>query len=430
MNVCIYADNSCTYVDILLNVWRNGDCAVLIDPRIPLEKAIEQMISCDVKKCYTDKESIDHFHEAKLNFVNIHKEETKFFQQASSCELFPKVYWERDALILFSSGTTGAVKGVILSYFSIQKNAEMIIDYLNPNAEDKLYIVKSLAHSSTVVGELLVALKTNTPILLGMTTQHMSSLWHHIINNSITILCLNPTLFHLLAQYLLRIQPDASQCVLKKIYTSGSILMERDVNDLKKSLEFVQVMNVYGLTEAGPRITAQRQEEPVGSVGLPLKDIEIVITDETGRQLSEGENGIISVKTPCLFKGYVSGEASLKEPVYKNWLNTGDIGYVDQLGHLYITGRWDRMLTSGSHNVYPEQVEAVIIKFEGIQDCHVYGEDDLVLGKKLICIYEGEHEVTSQLLAYCRNHLAQYEIPKSFVHGTIPKTPNGKKRVE
>lgn len=431
MRICIYADNSCNYVNTLLDIWTDGDCAVLIDPRIPFEKAIEQMVLCNVKKCYIDTEldnlKINYAHKFGILFTVILKEEMKLFQKKSSYDLFFEKHWNHEALILFSSGTTGKSKGIILSYFNIQRNAEMVIDYMRPTADDKILIIKSLAHSSTVVGELLVALKTNTPVILGATTQHMSSLWNYIISNKITILCLNPTLLYLLTQYLLRIKPDISNCNLKKLYTSGSILGKEYVRKIKLILNSTSILNVYGLTEAGPRVTAQRQEEPIGSVGLPIGNVKIIVTDENGRQLDCGQNGIISVKTECLFKGYVSNESTLKKSVYKDWLNTGDIGYIDSVGNLFITGRLDRMIICGSHNVYPEQVEEIIMKYNGIKDCYVYGTDDPILGKKLICIYESKNELNSALLDHCRKHLAQYEIPKEFIYGTISKTPNGKK---
>lgn len=94
----------------------------------------------------------------------------------------------------------------------------MIIEYMNPLVDDKNLIVKSLAHSSTVEGELLVALKTNTPFMLGNNIQHMSCLWKNLVNNKITILCLNPTLLHIFCEYLLRADPDISKFNVKKIY--------------------------------------------------------------------------------------------------------------------------------------------------------------------------------------------------------------------
>lgn len=433
MRICIYADNSCNYVRTLLSIWENGDCAVLIDPRIPLKSALEQMMLCNVVKCYTDynfDEISDLYsNDFAIQFITIEKEEMKFFDNKLEYPLFSKENLDREALILFSSGTTGKSKGVIHSYYNIQKNAEMIIEYMRPLADDRIFIVKSLAHSSTVVGELLVALKTNTSFMLGKTTQHMGSLWKSIISNKITILCLNPTLLHMLCQYLLHIVPDISSCNVKKIYTSGAVLNKEDVEQIKLILNFTKIFNVYGLTEAGPRVSAQIEEEPLGSVGKPIGDVKVIVTDEKGKPLQAGQKGIINVNTRCLFRGYVSSDSVEREAVYNDWLNTGDIGYFDSHDNLYVIGRRDRMVICGGHNVYPEYIEAIIMKLNGIKDCYVYGIKDDIWGEKLVCTYDSNVELNRELFFHCKKYLAQYEIPKTFIKGTIYKTPNGKKRI-
>lgn len=427
MRVGIYADNSSIYINTLISIWNKGDCAVLIDPRIPLEKALEQMKLCGVKVCYTDVEFANNEMTTNLIFKKIEKQTINWFNEKTNIkESFCK-FSDREALILFSSGTTGQAKGTILTFGGIQKNAEMIIDYMKPSADDKIFIIKSLAHSSTVVGELLVALFSEIPILLGNTKQHIGSLWNYVINNQITILCLNPSLLHLLSRYLLSVTSNINRNALKRIYTSGSILNVADVCNIKKVLNSVKVFNVYGLTEAGPRVTAQIQETPVGSVGLPIGNVEVIVTDDLGNKLANNQKGLISVKTDSVFKGYVSNESASKKTVYKDWLNTGDIGYFDEQGNLFITGRADRMVTCSGHNVYPEQIEDMISKLEYITDCYVYGVSDLTLGNKLICIYESSENRDKELLYYCNTQLAQYEIPKKFVHGKINKTANGKK---
>ena len=173
----------------------------------------------------------------------------------------------------------------------------------------------------------------------------------------------------------------------------------------------------------------QIEEEPLGSVGKPIGDVKVIVTDEKGKPLQAGQKGIINVNTRCIFRGYVSSDSVEREAVYNDWLNTGDIGYFDSHDNLYVIGRRDRMVICGGHNVYPEYIEAIIMKLNGIKDCYVYGIKDDIWGEKLVCTYDSNVELNRELFFHCKKYLAQYEIPKTFIKGTIYKTPNGKKRI-
>jgi long-chain acyl-CoA synthetase len=435
MRICIYADNSSKYIDILLDIWSHGDCAVLIDPRIPFEVALDYMIMCEVEKSYIDVD-IEDFKGRKdeaakgIEFFRVEKEPIKCYCSERPLNDFSPELLHKEALILFSSGTTGRSKGIVLDYYSIEKNAKMIIDYMHPDSKEKIFIVKSLAHSSTIVGELLVALKTKMKIVLGSTNQHMGSIWNNIRKHGVTIICLNPTLLHLLTQYLSHITSRDRICDLKKIYTSGSIINKSDIEKFHEIFRNIPIFNVYGLTEAGPRVTAQRIEEPLGSVGQPIGDVKIVVTDLNGKILDNGKTGIVSVKTDCRFVKYiVSEEKQFRKSIYKDWINTGDLGYIDSQGNLFILGRADRMIVCGSHNVYPEQVEDILLKLDDIDDCFVHSVYDDTIGNKLVCLYEGSAELDYKyLLKHCAKYLAPYEIPKEFIYGKIPRTSNGKKK--
>ena len=119
---------------MLLSVWANGDCAVLIDPRIPLYSAMELMMLCDVKKCYiyynlNDIPELNN-KDFKIKFEVIQKEEIKLFTEQFKSAFFPKKYWKQEALILFSSGTTGKSKGIIHSFYNIHSIPQMNREFL------------------------------------------------------------------------------------------------------------------------------------------------------------------------------------------------------------------------------------------------------------------------------------------------------------
>ena len=201
--VALIGENSIGYVNALVDIWNNGDCAVLLDWRIPFSTTIEMMIEADVHTCFIEKglfNKIENEFSNSIDFVTYEK-------QNSSAELLPNCIYEKfhenygrnEAVVIYSSGTTGKSKGIILSHFAINTNADAIIDYMKPNTEDCIYIAKTLSHSSTLTGELLVALKTRAKAVIAPTIVPPRYVLNNINKFGVTIVCLNPTLLSMLA---------------------------------------------------------------------------------------------------------------------------------------------------------------------------------------------------------------------------------------
>lgn len=429
--VGLIGDNSVEYIKRLLLIWNNGDCAVLIDWRIPHREAEKMLQEAQVSKCYIDKrlsERIDNgcgdieyslFNSGNILSDLIPEEVYSMYQ--------PNYSKSQEAVVLYSSGTTGKAKGVILSHYAINKNADLIAKYMELSSNDCIYIVKTLAHSSTLVGELLVGLKEKIKILITHTINNPHDILNNIKECNVTTMCVNPTILNLYVMTAL--SKKMSFNFLKTIYTSGSIASKSLIEKAKNTFTNVDILNVYGLSEAGPRVSAQRNmsNHSVESVGKPLDEVCVKIISHDGREVAPNISGVIHVKTPCLFTGYIKN-ISCKESLYNNWLNTGDIGYFNDYGELFITGRSDNMITIGSHNVYPEIIEDKIIKIQGIIDCAIISFYDEILGNKIICYYTSDKEVGDILYQFCITNLATYEIPVKFVRvDVIPTTVNGKK---
>ena len=324
--VALIGTNSIGYIHALIEIWNSGHCAVLIDYQTPFYAAIQMMREADVQICYlqedlwneyisayTEIEFVRYFSDSKLTFVL-----PKFLYDE-----FQPNYSHHEAVIIYSSGTTGKSKGIILSHFAINTNADAIIDYMNPYAHtDCIYTVRHLSHSSTLTGELLVALKSHVKMVITASAVPPRLILSSIKKYGVTILCINPTLLSLLCNEAKREVYDIS--CLQKIYVSGAILNDATFEKAKNALAGTLIFNVYGLSEAAPRATAQTLDCcKSNSAGKPIKGVEIVITDENGKVVPNGERGIIHVKTPSMFSGYVTGiqkHASLyHKPMHREW---------------------------------------------------------------------------------------------------------------
>lgn len=321
----------------------------------------------------------------------------------------------------------GESKGVVLSHYSIQTNADFIYDYMRPTDKDHMMIIKTLVHSSTLMGELLVALKYNIPMYISPSCLLPGGTLNWISQLGISILCLNPSLLVLLSRIAATRNLDLEK--LKEIYTSGSIAAESVLKTAEECFPTAQILNVYGLTEAGPRVTAQRKDTPpkLGSVGKPIGSVKISIRGLGNEEVQTGQTGVIFVHTPCRFTAYLTDESQGVDD--NGWLNTGDCGYIDSDGDLYITGRTDAMICIGSHNVYSEQVENVITSHEHVDNCLVTSRNDILHGNVIVCKYTSDRELSGELRKYCVKHLAPYEIPAVFIRvDAISQTAGGKKK--
>ena len=426
--VALIGENSLEYIRSLLEIWNNGDCAVLIDWRIPFQTSIQMMNEAGVRSCRIEKKQfgrVAHQLPKEITFL-------PFEEKKNSAELLSDIFYntfqpnytDDEAVVLYSSGTTGKSKGIILSHYAIHKNADSIIDYIKPTINDCIYITKPLSHSSTITGELLVALKSHTKLVIAPTIVPPRFIFQNISKFDVTIMCINPTILQALVSEYDRKKYYIQ--TLKTLYVSGSVLSDKLYKESHSKLKNIDIYNVYGLSEAGPRVAAQRIDCCISnSVGKPIKGVEVKIIDQNGKPVQCGKKGIVHVNTPSRFNGYIVGNDKNRS-LYHEWLNTGDVGFFDIHGELHITDRLDDVLDVGTHKIYPSEIEKIILENSVIESCVV---SKVKLGHKdyLCCVYSGMPENISMLKQRLIHILMPYEIPRYWVNcKTIPFSSNGK----
>lgn len=427
----IISDNSISYVETLLTIWNNGDSAVLVDWRIPPQKAIQLLSIAGVEKCYVESNHYKAFSQrGNINWVEMPlacKDTNKL--PDSVLNLFNESYNAEEAIVFFSSGTTGFSKGISLSHKAIQINADAVIDYMKPTVTDGIYIAKTLAHSSTLVAELLVGLKSKSEIYLPSTMIPPNRTLKYLKETNASILCVNPTLLSIYTMAMKSNFIDLPR--LKKIYVSGSVLKDSQIAESRKIFDKTKIYNIYGLTEAGPRVCAQTDKNYFikNTVGKPIKGVSIKIVDNN-REVARGDKGIIKVKTESRYTMYIAQTIQRTSHLDNDFINTGDFGYEDIDGNIFIVGRADDMIIKSSHNIFPDSIEDEVLKYPNIDDCIVFGYDDALYGQIIICFFvSNENNVnTDNLKEFCRERFAAYEVPDIFVPvKEIPATSNGKK---
>lgn len=426
--VALIGDNTIEYVDILLKIWNMGDCAVLIDWRIPLITAVDMMQQADVNTCYIERKYFPDTcikNKCNIDFITFEvlNKEAQILP-IKVREQFKENYTYDEALVIYSSGTTGKSKGVILSHYAINTNADAVINYMKLSANDCFYIAKTLSHSSTITGELLVALKSGVNTIIAPVIVPPRYVFENIQRFSVSIICVNPSLLRLFSREQALKQYKLAS--LKTIYVSGAILDSQTYIHAHTSFKDIAIYNVYGLSELAPRVTAQTETYcKSNSVGKPINGVELAIVNDYGEIVKTGECGIVHVNSPSLFSGYISGSLKYKS-LYKNWLNTGDVGYIDENNELHINARIDDLIIINSHKIYPVDVENIILEVSDIAECAIskISYDAIeIIG----CLYVGDNDFTKKFFTNLRLRLAPYEVPRFFINcKSLPKSLNGK----
>ena len=349
-----------------------------------------------------------------------------------------------DACIFYTSGKTGHPKGAQLTHrgcannvlSSIYSNLTQIVAVSRSAGIDPPETKKSTVLLTTPLFHVTannVVAQSNT--LLGNTLVHMYK-WDAgeairlIEREKIGSMSGVPTMSREILSH-----PDfekADTSSLSALGGGGAPLQPDLVGKIAQRSSGMPVTG-YGMTEVcglasgigGPYF----QDKPE-SVGPALPVIEIRCVDPDGNDVPTGERGEVVMKGAQVIKGYLNREEATAETIVDGWLHTGDVGYLDEDGFLFIVDRIKDMVLRGGENIYCAEVEAVLYKYPGVQEAVVYGVPDEKMGEEVgAAIYvEGATPDATELRAYCKDHMAAYKIPRYvwFVSEPLPRNANGK----
>ena len=317
------------------------------------------------------------------------------------------------AFLMFTSGTTGTPKGVMLTDENIRMNIEFISSYFNLSKCEKICIARPLVHIAVLTGELLYALCNGLTVQFYEEPFMPQRLLSYFSENKTDVFCATPTLYRALAK-----ANKAKTSPIKVGALSGEILTEKVGREISAAFPETEFYNVYGLTEHSPRVSALLPCEFAlypQSVGRPIGSAKI--------RISGGE---LLVRSPCVMKGYYGEKDKTREKLAGGWLHTGDMARADKNGRLYIDGRKDNMIIRAGLNVYPEEIELAVYECAGVSDCAASGE--FTENGVDICLkYVGTADpknLRRELIKKLNPNIMPVKIERV---AEIPRTPSGKK---
>ncbi len=335
-------------------------------------------------------------------------------------------YESMPALIMWTSGTTGVPKGAMLEENAIVSNVEDICKYFKADDSDTILISRPLYHCAVLTGEFLTALVKGAKIIFCSEKFNPALLARLIRENDVTVFGGTPTLLSLL----LRFARESSRLPLKHVVVSGEC-MSRDVGiRLREGLPDSKIYHVYGLTEAGPRVSYMPPEDfdkAPDRVGVPLASVKLEIRDASGKALSKNQRGMLWVKGPSLMSGYYNAPELSREKLRSGWLCTGDIAEIDSSGWLKIVGRSDDLIIRAGLNIYPQELEAALKEDSRTKDALIYPYKDkngtTQIGLKITGSFNSRDEVRKM----CIERLPAAHIPaKIEIVSSLDKNASGK----
>jgi long-chain acyl-CoA synthetase len=336
------------------------------------------------------------------------------------------------ALILYTSGTTGAPKGVTLTHGNLLANASAVVRYLALDERDSVLSILAFyyAYGASVLHTHLIS---GGCVVLAPNLLFPHLLMDTIARERITGFSGVPSTFALLLERVKLADYDLSS--LRYLTQAGGAMSPVLTRRLRAALPHARLFVMYGQTEATSRLTwlpPERLDEKLGSVGIPVEGVELRIVHEDGRDAAIGDIGEVRVRGANVMRGYWNNPEASSLVLVDGWLRTGDLGHLDADGVLWLAGRRSDMIKTGAHRVHPGDIEDVIAEMPGVSEVAVVGVDDAVLGQviKAFVVAPGlPPNSENQIKAHCRERLATYKIPRDIAFVTaLPRTASGKVR--
>jgi O-succinylbenzoic acid--CoA ligase len=328
--------------------------------------------------------------------------------------------------VIYTSGTTGYPKGAVISYGNQWASAVNSALQLGLSRAERWLVPMPLFH----VGGLSVLIRS---VIYGTTAVihdrfDPAAVAHALDEADITIVSLVPVMLQRVLEGRTRGFPATLRCVLLGGSAAPKALLQR-CQDLG-----IPVAQTYGLTEANSQVTTLRPEDglrKLGSSGKPLPLTEVRVITEAGEPAEPFQPGEILVRGPTVISKYLNNDAASSHSFQDGWFRTGDIGYLDDEGYLFVLDRRTDLIVSGGENVYPREIENVLSTHPLVVDVGVAGREDATWGQVPVAFVQVREPdrpgVEEDLRQYCRERLAGYKVPKEFIFvDALPRNASGK----
>jgi HIP---CoA ligase len=333
--------------------------------------------------------------------------------------------------ILFTSGTTGRSKGVMSAHRQSLAVARAWAECGQLTSADRYLVVNPFFHSFGFKAGILACLVSGATVVPQLVYDAGTAM-SLVESERITVFPGPPTIYQTILDHTDRTDRDLSS--LRLAVTGAATVPVALVERMRRELTFQTVLTAYGLTEAVVATMCRPGDDPrtvATTSGRAAADFEVRIAGPDGGEAKPGDPGEILLRGPNLMLGYLDDPAATRAAVDADgWLHTGDVGRQGDGGYLTITDRLKDMYICGGFNVYPAEVEQALARLDGVAESAVIGVPDARLGevgRAYVVTRPGHALDEAKVLAFCRERLANYKVPRQVVfRADLPRNPSGK----
>ena len=453
----IYLDNSCESVISIFGILKAGGIFVIINPSTKTRKLESILLDCSAQVLITDSNHIRElskeqstlkriasvivtdFERIDFSVESINNILFSFRKMIENCEpaSISQCCIDIDlASLIYTSGSSGSPKGVMLTHHNMVSAVNSITQYLENNQDDIIIDTLPLSFDYGLY-QVLMAFKFGGTVVLEKGFIFPEQVINIVVREKVTGWPIVPTIAAILCRLKNLEKHDFSH--LRYITSTGQVLPTHHIARLRRAFSNVKLYSMYGLTECKrvSYLPPQDIEKKPGSVGKPMPNTEAYIVDENGEEITEaGIGGELVVRGSNVMKGYwnlpESTDQVLRPGHYpgEKVLYTGDLFKKDEEGYLYFLGRKDDIIKTSGFMVSPKEVENIISDMEDVIEVAVIGVEDEILGravKAYVHLCTDSKVSEKDILHLCYQNLESYAVPKYIkICGPLPKTESGK----
>jgi len=421
----LFLPNSIEYVVAYFAVAKADGIIAPTPISLPHERLAGEMAYCDATYAITDAAHAEAVTTAAQQVPKVRavltldaagqKAHSNVLHQSDSSTDSGVLPHDDVAVLISTSGTASNPKRVMLSNANLQANIQSFNDVAQLSENDIATIVLPMTAVGTNTTELLAYLSAGMTIHIHKGIFVLGNFCKMLEQQQVTAVNVTPFILSTMLSRSEEVAPKLAS--VKKIFFASAPFAVAPFQQLREAFPHIGFFYGYGLTEASPRcttLTPGDQPHKLSSSGRPLPNVQVAIVNEAGQTLPPDEFGEICIQGPNVMLGYYKKPQETARVLRNGWLATGDCGYQDQDGYLYIRGRKKNIIITRGISVSPEEVEQEILGFPNIREAYVAGRDDERLGETIVAYVVPQEKTTpdqGQLKEYLRHRLDPAKIP-------------------